>query len=151
MVLMGRVRGADGRALAGALLDLWQADGEGRYSQVDAQVPPYALRARVVADGEGAFAVRTVVPGPESLDVEGALREFLQALGRPLCRPAHVHLTVSHPGYRTLTTQVYFPGDPYDETELLGRHALDLQAMVDDGPPGRQARFDVVLSPGAPP
>jgi len=28
-------------------------------------------------------------------------------------RPAHIHVTISHPDYEVLITQMYFKGDPY--------------------------------------
>ena len=45
------------------------------------------------------FQVETIRPG-----------NYLQGTGY---RPAHVHFTFTRAGHRTLTTQIYFAGDPY--------------------------------------
>lgn len=41
-----------------------------------------------------------------------ATAQLLEALGRDLIRPRHIHFKVGHPATRTLTTQVWFEGDP---------------------------------------
>jgi catechol 1,2-dioxygenase len=37
----------------------------------------------------------------------------LKSLSRHLFRPAHLHVKVSHPQHRSLTSQVYFDGGEY--------------------------------------
>ena len=39
--------------------------------------------------------------------------ELLKALGRHPMRPAHIHLRVTAPGFRSVTTHVFVAGDPY--------------------------------------
>ena len=48
---------------------------------------------------DGTYVFRTIKPG--RYRIGGGFR------------PAHIHLKVSHPGYGTVTTQLYFQGDPY--------------------------------------
>jgi len=38
---------------------------------------------------------------------------MLNQLGRHVIRPAHLHIQIEAPGYETLTTALYFEGDPY--------------------------------------
>lgn len=95
--ITGVVLGPDcGAPLAGALLDVWQADAAGRYDTLSAD---YRLRAIMMTDQDGRFGFTTVRPG-----------NYPDANG---IRPAHIHFTVSHPGYSPVTTQMYFRGDPY--------------------------------------
>lgn len=94
--ISGVVRGPDCAPLAGALLDVWQADVNGDYHDAGAD---YRLRGQVVTDAEGRYAFRSIVPGRYPLGGS--------------TRPAHVHFMVSHPGHRPVTTQMYFAGDPF--------------------------------------
>lgn len=84
--------------IAGALLDVWQADKDGNYH--DATKTAYRLRGTVQSDAEGRFHIETIRPG-----------HYENGPGN--WRPAHIHFTVSAPGHRSVTTQLYFAGDPY--------------------------------------
>src|SRR5512134_411831 len=56
LVIAGRILGMpDCKPLAGALVEVWQADQRGDYSQVGAKPddPGCLLRASIVTDGEG--------------------------------------------------------------------------------------------------
>ncbi|MBA3394129.1 MAG: twin-arginine translocation pathway signal protein [Deltaproteobacteria bacterium] len=100
LVLEGVVVGGTScMPLAGALIDVWQADKDGRYYEPNG-AEPYRLRGKLAAGSDGSWQVQTIRPGN-------------YMLGAASWRPAHVHVTVSHPGFRTLTTQLYFEGDPY--------------------------------------
>jgi catechol 1,2-dioxygenase len=84
--------------LAGAALDVWQADASGAYHEPGAG-EPFRLRGNVAAAADGTWMVDTIKPG--------------NYRNGPGWRPAHIHFIVSHPGYRSVTTQLYFAGDPY--------------------------------------
>jgi protocatechuate 3,4-dioxygenase beta subunit len=93
LLVSGRVLGMpDCAPLAGALVEVWQADARGDYSQVGATQddPGCLLRANLKTDGTGRYAFRTVLPG----EYPG--------------RPRHIHYRVSAKGYSTLVTQLYF-------------------------------------------
>lgn len=97
LMLTGRVLGPDCvTPLAGVVVDIWQADRDGRYYTAAQQ---YRLRGQVVTGASGMFQVETIRPG-----------NYLQGTGY---RPAHLHFTFTGAGHRTLTTQIYFAGDPY--------------------------------------
>ena len=96
--MSGVVVGADCAPIAGALLDVWQADRAGDYH--GGAVDQFRLRGQVTTDAAGAFAIATIRPG-----------NYEQAPGA--WRPAHLHFTISHPGHRPVSTQVYFAGDRY--------------------------------------
>jgi protocatechuate 3,4-dioxygenase beta subunit len=84
--------------LVGAALDIWQADATGAYHE-PAAGEPFRLRGKVGAAADGTWAIDTIRPG--------------NYRNGPGWRPAHIHFIVAHPGYRTLTTQLYFAGDPF--------------------------------------
>lgn len=58
-------------------------------------------------------------------------------------RTRHSHVKVQAPGGPVLTTQLYFPDEPRNQTDRIFRPELLLD--VQDGADGRQARFDFVL------
>ncbi|MCK6505871.1 dioxygenase [Myxococcota bacterium] len=97
----------DCRALAGAEIDLWQADPGGEYDNSSA-----AMRYRGIGttDADGRVRFTTMVPG--------------YYLNGSQFRPAHLHLMVRVAGVHRLTTQLYFEGDPY----------LDADPFVEDAP-----------------
>jgi len=100
IALGGIVLGADCMTpLVGAVLDIWQADASGAYHEPTEPGEPFRLRGQVMSAADGTWAIDTIRPG-----------NYPNGLG---WRPAHLHFLVSAPGHRTLTTQLYFEGDPY--------------------------------------
>jgi catechol 1,2-dioxygenase len=122
LLLSGAVRSLDGEPLAGAMLDMWQSDAEGAYSHFnipEAQAP-WNLRARIMADNEGRFEVQTWVPSPYQVPKDGPTGALLKGLGRHAWRPAHLHLRITHDSCETLTTQLFFTGDPWIDSDVVG-------------------------------
>ena len=119
LVVSGTVRGLDSQPLAGAELDMWQATAEtpGRYSNVHPGIPDFNLRGRFHTDAGGAFEVETVVPAPYEIPKSGPTGELFELIGRSAWRPAHLHFKVKLPGYRPLTTQLFFTGDAYLDSD----------------------------------
>jgi len=113
----GSVRSTQGAPIAGALLDLWQADALGRYSSFHYREPAFNLRGRVTTDSNGRFEVRTTVPAPYEIPKCGPTGALLSALGRHAFRPAHLHLKVSHEAFEPLNTQIYFAGDRWLDSD----------------------------------
>ena len=64
----GRVFDGDGQPVADAMIEIWQADGEGRYTHsADGRARPntrFKGFGRSDCDGEGRFRFTTVKPGP---------------------------------------------------------------------------------------
>ena len=61
LYITGTVRDLDGKAVGGAVLDVWQADTDGAYeAQLD--VDEARLRAKYTAKGDGTYCVRTIAP-----------------------------------------------------------------------------------------
>lgn len=97
--LEGIVVGPDCIPLAGATLDIWQADKDGTYYEPNAG-EPYRLRGKLETAADGTWQLETIKPGNYKL-------------GATTWRPAHIHFTVTHPRHRSVTTQIYFEGDPF--------------------------------------
>ncbi len=117
-----------------ALLDIWQADAEGHYDNDPTSPPPaedeFSYRAQVYADAEGMFTFDSIVPG--------------RYLNGDEYRPAHIHVKVSAEDFDLLTTQLYFEGDPFNESDAFIEDALIMPVETDaDG--RRQCAFDFVL------
>jgi catechol 1,2-dioxygenase len=100
LLFRGRVTSVDGTPLPGATVEMWHADADGFYSQFAPGLPEWNLRGTVHADGEGAFAIRTVEPAPYQIPTDGSCGRLIAAAGWHAWRPAHLHLKVSAPGQR---------------------------------------------------
>jgi catechol 1,2-dioxygenase len=60
---------------------------------------------------------------------------FLAAVGRHPWRPAHLHVKLTHEGFRPLTTMLYFEGDPWlgDDTISSVKPELTVALAKHDG------------------
>jgi hydroxyquinol 1,2-dioxygenase len=110
----------DGHAIAGAVLETWQANAEGHYEnqQPDRQ-PDFNLRGVFTADEAGTVRYRTIRPAGYSVPDDGPVGQLLGSLGYPLRRPAHLQFIVTAPGFETITTHVYDRGDPQVAEDAL--------------------------------
>jgi hydroxyquinol 1,2-dioxygenase len=135
----GKVTSPDGKALAGATVDVWQADDDGFYDvQKDTDDP--SLRARLIADNDGRFAFWTIVPKYYPIPDDGPVGDMLKATKRHPYRPAHIHFMIGHPGYDTLVTHLFTDGDPYlDSDAVFGvKQSLIVHLKDENGPaPGK--------------
>jgi hydroxyquinol 1,2-dioxygenase len=119
-LVSGQVTGADGALLAGAVVDVWQTNEDGFYDvqQPDVQ-PPGNLRGLFTADDDGRFWFRSVVPRYYPIPDDGPVGRLLAATGRHPNRPAHLHVIVSAPGYRPVTTHVFVADSPYLDSDAV--------------------------------
>jgi protocatechuate 3,4-dioxygenase beta subunit len=108
------------RPVRGAILDFWQADDQGLYDNSG-----FRLRGHQFTDAEGRFHLRSIVPGAYDN------------------RTSHVHVKVQPPEGRLLTTQVYFPGEPKNRSDMFFR--TDLLLKTADNGDALGARFDFIL------
>lgn len=121
LVLTGTVVDARCRPVAGATIDVWQADGNGRYDNSGFQ-----LRGRQVTDAEGRYRLVTVIPG--------------QYPGRT----EHIHVKVTPRGGPTRTTQLYFPGSTENVQDGIFEPRMTVR-VIRATPERMLARFSFVL------
>jgi len=113
----GSVRDLDGRAIAGAEVDVWHSSPVGLYENQDATQAEMNLRGRFTTDARGAFSFRSVKPAGYPVPTDGPTGALLRAQERHNFRPAHLHFLIHKPGFKTIASQVYDPGDPHLETD----------------------------------
>ena len=122
VLLRGRVCSSSGQPLPDATLDFWQNAADGLYWQQDPKQPTDNLRCQLKMDAAGGFQIATIRPVPYRIPLDGPVwHELVQPAGLSGWRPAHYHLIVSAPGYRTLVTELFDAEDPYlDSDAVLG-------------------------------
>ncbi|MEU0946253.1 catechol 1,2-dioxygenase [Streptomyces canus] len=157
LLVSGTVRSTSGKPLPGAVIDLWQTTADGRYAGltpeqagplegldvVDFDLPKYHLRGKIVADAEGHYEYRTVLPGVETAAVPGSLFDgLLLMLGRANSRARHIHAHITHDDHHMLTHQIHFDGDPLVDTVSEGAIARELihKTELHDDPAEWEAR-----------
>lgn len=113
MFVEGKVVDLEGQPIAGAWVDVWQADTKGNYSHFDKNQSAYNLRRRIVTDEQGRYRFRSIVPSGYGCNPSGPTQECLNQLGRHGQRPAHIHFFVSAPGHEHLTTQINLSNNAY--------------------------------------
>ncbi len=89
----GRVFDTRRNSVERASIEVWQADHRGRYD-----LDGYRYRSVLVSDAAGHYSFDSVIPGHYPARV---------------CQ--HIHYLVRAPGYKPLTTQLYFATDPVFE------------------------------------
>jgi len=134
---MGRVTNLEGHPLAGALLDVWSGDGDGKYDMQLSAEPSMRARGRLRTDAEGRYWFWSIRPTFYPVPDDGPVGEMLRATGRSINRPGHIHLMVSAEGHVPLTTHLFVRGSPYiDEDVVFGKRdslVVDFEAH----PPGK--------------
>jgi hydroxyquinol 1,2-dioxygenase len=161
-LMRGRVLGTDGAALAGAAIDMWQADEAGMYDVQYTELDAPRGRGRLRSDGDGRFWFWSVLPVAYPIPTDGPAGDLLRAGGREAMRPAHVHFRVRADGYETLTTHVFVAGDPHLQRDAVFGVKRSLIARFAAHEPGRapdgremdrryhSMEYDLVLAPRAP-
>lgn len=119
--LTGRVLTRSGKPVAGALIDFWQADGNGAYDNIG-----YRLRGHQFTDEQGRYQLETVLPG----NYGGRTR--------------HIHVKVQTPGGAVLTTQLFFPGEENNQRDSIFNP--ELVVAIGETEMGQEATFDFVLN-----
>jgi hydroxyquinol 1,2-dioxygenase len=114
----GKVRGLDGRPVAGATLDLWQTDGEGFYEAQRNVTEPW-MRGLYRTRPDGSYVVRTVAPIAYTIPMDGTIGALMRHTDISHMRPAHIHFCVTAPGYQRLVTHLFQRGDAFIETDVV--------------------------------
>jgi hydroxyquinol 1,2-dioxygenase len=114
----GTVRDLSGAPVGGALLDVWQADGDGMY-EAQLEVDEARLRAKYSSREDGSYCVRTVAPLGYSIPLDGPVGELIGATEISHFRPAHVHFLIDVPGYEPLITHLFQEGADYLDSDVV--------------------------------
>lgn len=122
LVITGKVMDMRCQPLKGAILDIWQANSTGEYDNKG-----FTLRGKVKTNNDGVYLIDTIIP-----------KEYGQG---DITRPGHIHLKVGVPNQPTLTTQLYFEGDPY----LTDLEDKSLIMKITDSNGTKKAKFDFVI------
>jgi hydroxyquinol 1,2-dioxygenase len=118
-LVSGRVLDLDGKPVANALLDVWQAQSNGLYDSQDEKLDGLHMRGRFRSDAEGRYLIRTVLPVNYPIPSDGPVGHMLKATGRHPWRPAHIHFVVSADGYEPVTTHIFDRTDPYLQSDAV--------------------------------
>jgi protocatechuate 3,4-dioxygenase beta subunit len=114
ITVSGRIMDEDGAPIPHAVIELWQANASGKYihehDQHQAPLDPNFIgQGRFMADAEGFYQFRSIKPGGYPV---GANDWWW--------RPPHIHFSILGVSWMDrFVTQVYFPGEPLNETDLL--------------------------------
>ena len=140
IMVEGKVCDTDGSPVSDASVEIWQANGVGRYNHPHdpntAPLDPNFQGWAIVPSGSGGgFRFKTIFPGsyPASQD---------------WTRPPHIHFKVAKRGFIELITQMYFPGQPLNKKDLLFRRKgpEEQKLMIAEKTPiGEIYRFNIVL------
>ena len=136
LLISGTVVARNGRPIVGAEVEVWHANHLGHYDNGDPDhLPPpdeFRWRGRLRTDAQGRYEFETIRPGSYRLTP----LEF---------RAAHIHLKVRARGYRALTSQFFFRGDPHNRTDPWFRPStvLDLRP---DGDNRFRTTYRIVLA-----
>ena len=104
IVVVGHLTDGNGKPVPDGFLELWQADGAGRYSSGEArQNTAFKGFGRAATDKDGAFSFRTVKPG--AVDAPGGSKQA-----------PHINVSIFARGIlRRVFTRIYFAGETANE------------------------------------
>jgi catechol 1,2-dioxygenase len=135
-------------AVAGAMLDVWQAATNGLYENQDENQPDYNLRGRFQADAAGTFELVALLPTAYPVPTGGPVGELLRLAKRQTYRPAHIHFIVSAPEYETLVTQVFRKGDEIIDVDPVFSADRNLIGDFRRSNGEYRLQYDFQLNPG---
>lgn len=120
LVVSGLVLSTACQPVARALVDFWHCDDAGVYDNEG-----YKLRGHQFTDDQGRYTLETILPGVYP------------------GRTRHIHVKVQAPNGPVLTTQMYFPDEPGNNSDRI--FSPDLVMEVQDSAAGKTAAFTFVL------
>lgn len=156
----GTVTDTEGTPIAGARIEVWEADEDGFYD-VQYADDRVAGRAHLFSDDEGRYRFWGLTPTPYPIPNDGPVGRLLDAVHRSPMRASHLHFMVSAPARRTLVTHIFVRGDELlDRDSVFGVKDSLVMDFLDQPagtptPDGRdlgdqtwsRTRFDIVLAP----
>jgi hydroxyquinol 1,2-dioxygenase len=144
--LVGAVRDLAGNPIAGARLDVWQADEDGMYESQLGLEDPF-LRAVFETRADGKYLIRTIAPPGYSIPMDGAVGELLRETDISHFRPAHIHFLIKAAGYETLITHLFKKGARYIESDVVFGVKDNLIAEFKKQPAGKTPTGEISDQP----
>jgi protocatechuate 3,4-dioxygenase, beta subunit len=118
-----RVVDEDGMPVSGAVVEVWHCNAAGKYIHPNdandaPEDPNFYGAARMVAGDSGLVELRTIKPGAYPVPDTGGW-----------WRPPHIHFSVWGRAWLSrLVTQMFFPGDPLNESDAILNAIRDPEA-----------------------
>lgn len=159
LYIHGAVRDLDGKAVPGAVLDVWQADAEGAYeAQLD--VDEARLRGKFASRDDGTYCVRTIAPKGYTIPMDGTVGDLIGRTDISHFRPAHVHFLVTAQGFEPLITHLFQQGAQYLDSDVVFgtkeqlvvpfvRHDTGTAPDGSTSGPWTEAVYDFVVQPAS--
>jgi hydroxyquinol 1,2-dioxygenase len=153
----GTVRDLDGNPVAGAVLDVWQADAEGAYESQLPDIDEARLRAKYTTREDGSYCLRTIAPTGYTIPMDGPVGDLIGRTDISHFRPAHIHFLINEPGYEPLITHLFQEGAEYLDSDVVFGTKQELVVRFEQREPGAtpdggtspepwvEARYDFVL------
>lgn len=142
----GTVRSLDGRPIADAHLDLWQADAEGSYeTQLDTDGP--RLRAIQRTGSEGEYGFWTIAPKGYSIPMDGPVGALIGKTAISHYRPPHVHFLIEASEHQPLITHIFEEGAQYIEDDAVFGAITELVTPFKHHEPGRTPTGEISTTP----
>ena len=109
--VLGRVIDESGVAISDVKVEIWQANADGRYQHIrdrntaaiDVNFQGWGISK---TSRQGLYQFKTVFPG-----IYPAAADWY--------RPPHIHFKINKPGFRKLITQMYFPDQDLNNSDLI--------------------------------
>ena len=159
LYVTGTVRSLDGAPVAGAVLDLWQADTDGAYESQIPDIDEARLRAKYTTREDGTYCMRTIAPLGYSIPMDGPVGALMKQTDISHYRPAHIHFLINVPGFEPLITHLFQAGAQYLDSDVVFGTKEELVVEFVEREPGPtpdggksderwvEARYDFVLQP----
>jgi len=133
MYMHGTVTDCDGKPIAGAVLDVFHADEDGKY---DVQQPGLDMstgarvgegiavddcnyRAKLVTAEDGTYWFTSIRPKFYPIPHDGPVGALLVKMNQHHMRPAHIHMVVTAAGCEPLITHIFPDDDPYVDSDVV--------------------------------
>ena len=138
----GRIIDGDGAPVTDAMIEIWQANVDGKYDHPEDDQeklvdPAFHGYGRTCTDGDGTFRFETIKPGPVS-GGDGKLQA------------PHINVSIFARGLlKRLVTRIYFPDEPLNASDALlnsapsQRRSTMIATWADTA--HRTIRFDIIL------
>lgn len=149
LVVQGTVKDDAGRPIPNVVLDIWHSTPDGKYSGFHDNIPLDYYRGKIKTDSSGNYKVQTTMPVPYQIPNKGPTGALLEMMGSHSWRPAHVHFKVRKDGFEPLTTQYYFAGGDWVDSDCCNGVNKDLihPNVIEDGV--QKMNIDFVLETAA--